>query len=142
MKRYFFPIVLVVVSFVACYKSKNKELLNGLWKIDRVEVLKGPELKKIIDTDCQYWNISDGSGIEIFDTIEMQNILRIKLDKDSINSIDPGSGRILDKFVIQKLNRNKLELSSRQQLNTGVYSIVYYLDKVNDTIAAEIKEGF
>ena len=108
--------------------------------MDKVEIMQDAELKKTIYSDYQYWSIN--GRIEIFDTSRLQNTLHIKMNKKSFNSIDPGTGFIRDEFVIEKINPRHLELCSRKKIDQAEYSIFYYLDKVDDSSAKEIKESF
>lgn len=115
-------------------------MLRGLWKVERVEILENSELRKTIYSDAQYWSIN--GRIEIFDTSKLQNTLHIKLHPKSISSFDPGTGFIRDEFMIEKLNPRHLELCSRKKIDQAEYSIFYYLNKVDDSTAIEIKDTF
>jgi len=102
----------------------------GLWKLEKIEVLQNNELKKIIEAGYQYWKFYKTDSIEIFNDKQVQKCLKIKAGNDSFSSIDGGTGNVIDEFVIEKFNKNELELSSKKKVEWGDYTVVYYLEKI------------
>jgi hypothetical protein len=131
--------IAIFITF-ACRGTEHS--FHGLWKVKRVEVMQGSELKKLIDTGSQYWDMRTKSGIDIFDNGQLQNRLSIKTAANSIQSFDPATGNLKDEFVIEKFDKQNLELSSRQTINENDYQVIYYLDKVPDTAVASVLDAF
>lgn len=125
----------------SCRRSIKTDLMNGLWKIRKVEIWKDNEVEKIIDTGNQFWSFGNSSQIEIFDTHKIQNILHVKMGAGSIRSYDSG-GALKDEFIIQQLNEGIFALSSKQKVLDDEYNIIYYLCKVKDSTAEEIQRAF
>jgi len=127
---------------LAACKVNNHHLPAGLWRLEKIEVLKNNELKKIIDTGYQYWKFYKTDSIEISNEKEIQKCLRIKAGNDSFRSIDGGTGDTIDEFFIEKLNKHELELSSKKKLDQIDYKVVYYLQKMTGAAETEVKKSF
>jgi hypothetical protein len=106
-----------------------------------VEIRKDNEVKKIIDTGSQFWSFKKRSLIEIFDMHRIQNILHIKMGSASIRSFD-NRGSLQDEFIINKMDDNCIALHSTKTVEDAKYDIIYYLDKVKDSTAEEIKNAY
>jgi hypothetical protein len=130
MKIYYFPVIFTALLLFCCTKGKQTTLFPGLWKMEKIEVFNNDHLRKTIDTGYQYWKFCKTDSILIFERKELQNCLQIKINRNSITSIDRTNRA--DVFAITLVNKEKLELSSRQKLNEQEYTIVYYLEKVNE----------
>jgi hypothetical protein len=128
----------ICILFIGCNRSNE---FSGLWKIRKVEILKNNELNKVIDTGEQYWCFRRKAVIEIFDKHKMQNTLHVKIGDSSIKSFD-AAGHLQDEFIIHKVDDSNLALASSKKLDDDNYNVIYYLDKVKDTSAREIKNGF
>lgn len=122
----------------SCNQTSSSALAHSLWKMRKVEILKNNELKKVIDTGSQYWNFKTASLIEIFDTHRIQNILHIRISNKSIRSYD-NSGALQDEFMIRHLTDDTVALFSKKKTDDAEYNVIYYLDKVKDASAEEIK---
>jgi hypothetical protein len=123
------PIMASLLLFAGC--KRHHKVPEGLWKLDKIEVLRNNELKKIIDTGQQYWKFYKADSLEISDAAHVQKSLRIKAGKDSFMSLDHQSGNAVDEFVIDKLNKQELELSSRKTIENDDYTVVYYLERID-----------
>jgi hypothetical protein len=128
-------------ALFSCRQANNTDLTKSLWKIRKVEIWKDNEVAKVIDTGSQFWSFEKKSMIEIFDKHRVQNVLHIKMSTGSIRSYDT-SGSLQDEFFIQQLDKECLALSSRKKIMQSAYNIIYYLDRVRDTTAGEIKATF
>lgn len=117
-----------ILLFSGCKRAYK--IPEGLWKLERVEVLRNNELTKIIDTGFQYWKFFKTDSIQISDEHHVQKRLKIKPGSDSFASIDCKTGNIMDEFVIEKLDKKELELSSRKRLERADYTVVYHLQKI------------
>ena len=131
----------VFLFVFSCHQTSEQGLANCLWKMRRVEILKDNELKKVIDTGSQYWSFKKPSLIEIFDTHRIQNILHISIGNKSIRSYD-NMGALQDEFLIKQINDNNVALFSKKKVEDAVYNIIYYLDKVKDSDANEIRNAY
>src|SRR5687767_4622837 len=98
----------------SCTRSKNIGLLQGLWKVESVEVLRNNELNRVIDPCFQYWNFYKTDSIRIFNKKQIQKCLYVKISKGIIKCINPVNGSLVDEFIIDKLNKTHLELTSRR----------------------------
>ena len=130
---------LITLCLFACRSTVDPQTMDGLWKIRKVEVFKNNQLKKVIDTGQQYWHIAGKKNIEIFDTQQVHNVLRIKVDKNKIKSFND-SGQLQDDFVVERHNANSLSLSSHKKMQQDQYNIVYHLDKVPDADADDLRQ--
>lgn len=140
MKPYLLSIAFIILA-IACSREKHT-ILHGLWKIERVEIMKGPVLQKtIIDSSNQYWSIRDREWLYIFDDHKLQNRLQVKMDKESIRSFDTSSGNLQEEFLIERSTTEKLELVSHQTIDKDNYDIIYYLDKIEDSKAPAISSA-
>ena len=125
-----YTIIACITWLFASCKPGNTTIPSGIWKLEKIEVLQNNELKKIIEAGYQYWKFYKADSIEIFNDELVQKCLKIKADNDSFRSIDRGTGNVIDEFVIEKFNKQELELSSRKKLDQLEYTVVYYLEKV------------
>ncbi len=121
MKIQIFIFICCVVA--ACYKPDINPKLRGLWKVDKVEVMKDGELKRLIKDSSQYWQIYQQDSIRIFTPEKLQNCFPVTIHKSSITG--PA-----DEFIIDKLNDESLELSSNKKMQEANYTVIYYLDRV------------
>lgn len=127
-----FTIIVCITWLLASCKPGNITIPSGIWKLEKIEVSQNNELKKIIEAGYQYWKFYKSDSIEIFNNEQVQKCLKLKADNDSFRSIDRRTGDILDEFVIDKLTKSELEISSRKNLDKIDYTVVYYLEKVNE----------
>lgn len=135
--RVFFPLLCSSILFFSSCSMNNKNIPAGIWKLEKIEILRNNELKKIIDTGYQYWKFYNSDSIEISNTQQVQKCLRIKAGRDSFRSIDNASGNMIDEFFIEKHNKHELEIYSKNKLDKVDYTVVYYLEKVIDTIEGD-----
>src|SRR5687768_7661553 len=98
MKLYYLLIVFCVLFGHSCIRNNNNRFLAGMWKVERVEVLKDNELKRIIDPGIQYWKFCKTDSIEIFNKRQVQNRLYVKVKKSSIKCFNRLNGSQLDEF--------------------------------------------
>jgi hypothetical protein len=117
----------------------RRDDFSGLWKIRKVEILKNNELKKVIDTGYQYWSFARRTVIEIFDRQKVQKVLHVQIGHATIRSYKP-NGQVDDEFLVRKLSRERLALTSHQHVRDDKYNIIYYLDRVRDTSVSDIKK--
>ena len=120
-----------ILLFTGCKRPQYNRIPDGIWKLERIEVLKDHELKKIIDTGYQYWKFLNNESIEIYNDSTVQKRMKIKAGSDSFSSIECGTGAVLDEYVIEKVNRRELELSSSKTIERSDYTVVYYLNKID-----------
>jgi hypothetical protein len=131
-----------MISIVfSCTQPANSSLINKLWKIRKVEILRNNKLEKVIDTGYQYWSFKTTSIIEILNPQRVQNVLHVKMSGSSMRTYDT-SGTFQDEFTIQKIDEDNMALSAHKKIEDAEYSIVYYLDQVKDTTAEDIKGGY
>ena len=135
--RVFLPLLCSSLLFFSSCSRNNNAVPDGIWKLEKIEILKDNELRKIIDTGYQYWKFYNSDSIEISNTQQVQKCLRIKAGRDSFRSIDYASGNMIDEFFIEKHNNHELELYSKNKLDKEDYTVVYYLEKVIDTIEGD-----
>lgn len=121
----------IAAIMCSCNQNAHPELMNGLWKIRKVEILKDHELKIVIDTAYQLWSFKRPSIIEIIDKGRTKNILHIKMDSSSIRSYDK-NGKLKEEFMIRSINNGNVTLASKQKVEDEEYHIIYYLDRVKD----------
>jgi hypothetical protein len=140
MKSISLTACMIIIVF-SCSQAGNSDLTGHLWKIHRVEILKNNELKKVIDTGYQYWSFKNTSLIEIWNTEKIQKVLHFKMSKGSIKTYDT-SGALQDEFFIERMGQDNMALSAHKKIEDAEYNIVYYLDKVKDTTAEDIKQGY
>jgi hypothetical protein len=133
MRTKMISLTALVCIIVSCHQAvKKQEFEKGVWKIRKVEILKDNQLKKVLDTGSQYWSFQKASLIEIFNTRKIQNILHIKMNPGCIRCYDD-TGALQDELSIREIDNNAIALSSKKKVESGVYDIIYYLDKVKDT---------
>jgi hypothetical protein len=142
MKRFIFFFLLPFFLATACHHGGESPLMSGLWKIRKVEVLKNNTLQKVIDTGCQYWSFAHRCNLRIFDTHRLQNNLHICFKKNTFQSFDSTTGELKDIFQIQELAAGNLALSSHKKMMEDDYHIIYYLDKVADTLEGSIQNAY
>ncbi len=125
------PALIILLSIMeSCSRSiehdKDKPELQGTWQVDKIEISKDGQLKKIIkDINTQYWKIFKADSIQIYTVQQIQNSFPIIVTDSIIKAPD-------DDYLIDKLSSAKMELSNVQNLYEGYYTVVYYLDKVED----------
>lgn len=127
--------------FLVSCADRTKRKMEGWWKVRKIEVLKNNELKKTIDTGCQYWNFARQSKIEIFDLHTMQNTLHVKFGSNLLRSYD-GDGHMQEEFIIGSISDQNLELLTHTKLRQDDYSVIYYFDRIKDTTQGQEKEAF
>lgn len=135
MKHIFLSATLALIG--SCNQVVHHNMIDNLWKIRKVEILKNSELKKVIDTGYQFWSFKKKSTIEIFDAGKIQNVLHVRIGNSIIRSYDV-KGDLQDVFVISEIGDDNLALSSKKKLDDAEYNIVYYLDKVKDSTSGKI----
>lgn len=120
-------LLILVCGFLlaSCNKPLLNEQLPGLWKIEKVEVRLDGQIKRLIKDSSHFWQIFEKDSIRIFTPGKLQNSFPITVHKLSIKS--PA-----DDFKIDKLNSEHLELSSIKNLQEATYTVIYYLDRVED----------
>jgi hypothetical protein len=128
----------ILMLLCSCHRRDD---FSGLWKIRKVEILKNDELKKVIDTGYQYWSFARRTVIEIFDRNKVQNTLHVQIGINTIKSYRV-NGQLDEEFLIRKVSRGRLALTSQQNVKEDKYNIIYYLDRIRDTSANDIKKWF
>jgi hypothetical protein len=135
--------LIIILFYPLIYSCSARDKINpGWWRIDRVEILKNDQLTRVIDSENQYWNFRARDSIEIFEGHQLQVCLQVRMDKHSIRSIDRKSGGLIDEYFISKSNKDQLELYSTIRMEEDNYRVVYYLDKVEDTLSTDTKQSY
>ena len=129
MKTLFVLASYIVLILSACSKNKIHHLLPGFWKLQRIEIMKDGQLKKLIKDSSQYWKVHAKDSIEIFSTQHLQNCLWVNIGKTSIRTIDRATGKLADEYLIDRLDDSRLELSTYQKVIDDEYTILYYLER-------------
>jgi len=137
MKHILLSAALVLVG--SCSQTAHHNMIDSLWKIRKVEILKNRELKKVIDTGFQYWSFRKKSTIEIFDASKIQNILHVRIGNSTIRSYNV-KGDLQDEFVICEIGDDNLALSSKKKMENAEYNVIYYLDKVKDSATDKMQQ--
>jgi hypothetical protein len=141
MKSIFLTAGIVIISIFSCHQTASPALINSLWKIRKVEILKNNQLKKTIDTGYQYWSFKKKSMIEIFNTGKIQNVLHVQIGNSSIRSYDV-KGKLQEEFVIEEMGDDNMALSSKKKVENAEYNVIYYLDKVKDTAEDKLMQHY
>jgi hypothetical protein len=132
-----YPLTACILMLLGSCHGRDE--FSGLWKIRKVEIFRNNELKKVIDTGYQCWSFARRTVIEILDRDKVQNTLHVQIDLNTIKSYKP-NGQLEDEFLIRKVSRGRLALTSHQQVEDDKYNIIYYLDRVKDTSVSDIKK--